>query len=131
MIIVGYVRSHLTLNLEAILVGRAIFLQKISSGHQNVVSASGLCKAEICKEVGSPLVQDSMQYSNRICNQCSRKIRNLGQLYQFMKAAITSTASTPVKSVLLPRRTKPVQRNSKSVRINSPASKSPSIEGST
>ena len=33
------------------------------------------CVAEICKEVGLPLVEDSMQYSDRVCNPCGRKIR--------------------------------------------------------
>lgn len=32
--------------------------------------------AEICKEVGLPLVQDSMQYSDRVCNPFGWKIRN-------------------------------------------------------
>ena len=49
--------------------------------------------AEICKEVGLPFVH-SMQYSDPVCNPCGWKIRNLGQLYQFIKA--TSKASTPV-----------------------------------
>ena len=58
----------------------------------------GVVLAEICKEVGLPLVQDSRQYSDRVCNPCGRKIRNLGQLYQLIRPAITSTESTPVKS---------------------------------
>ena len=33
------------------------------------------CVAEICKEVGLPLVEDSMQYSDRVCNPYGRKIR--------------------------------------------------------
>ena len=57
-----------------------------------VVSVS----AEICK-VGLPFFH-FMQHSDRVCNACGRKIRNLGQSYQFIKAAITSTASTPVKT---------------------------------
>ena len=58
----------------------------------------GVVLAEICKEVGLPLVQDSRQYSDRVCNPCGRKIRNLGQLYQLIRSVITSTESTPVKS---------------------------------
>ena len=33
-----------------------------------------------------------------VCNPCGRKILNLSQLYEFIEAAITSTASTPAKS---------------------------------
>ena len=83
--------------------------------------------AEICKEVGLPFVH-SMQYSDPVCNPCGWKIRNLGQLYQFIKA--TSKASTPV---ILDTSDKgsPPWRKSKSLRVNSRAAKSPSIEGST
>ena len=91
--------------MEVIFESKAILLQKISSDHQNESSASGLCWL-VCKEVGLPLVQDSTQYFDRICNSCGRKICNLGQFYQFIKAAITSTASTPVKNS---SRTKPAQ----------------------
>ena len=91
--------------------------------------------AEICKEVGLPLVQDSMQYSDRVCNPCGWRICNLGQLYQFIKAAIISKASTLVKSgkdtLDTPEKASPAWRNSKSVHVNLPVVKSPSIEGST
>ena len=90
--------------------------------------------AEICK-VGLPLVQDSRQYSDRVCNLCGRKIRNLGQLYQLIRPAITSTESTPVKrskrTLDTPDKASPAWRKSKTVRVNSPAAKSPSIESST
>ena len=74
-------------NLEVIFESKAILLQKISSGHQNESSASGLCWL-VCKDVGLLLVQDSTQYFDRICNPCGRKICNLGQFYQFIKAAV-------------------------------------------
>ena len=95
----------------------------------------GVVLAEICKEVGLPLVQDSRQYSDRVCNPCGRKIRNLGQLYQLIRPAVTSTESTPVKSskrtLDTPDKASPAWRKSKTVRVNSPAAKSPSIESST
>ena len=95
-----------------------------------VVSVS----AEICNEVGLPFFH-FMQLSDRVCNPCGRKIRNLGQSYQFIKPAITSTASTPVKTskhtVDTSDKASPAGRKSKSVRVNSRAAKSPSIEGST
>ena len=42
MISLGYVRFRLKLNLEAILEGKAILLQKICLGHQNGRIALGL-----------------------------------------------------------------------------------------
>ena len=44
VIIVGYVRFCLKLNLEAILESKVSFLQKICPGHQNERIASGLCQ---------------------------------------------------------------------------------------
>ncbi|CAH3193873.1 unnamed protein product, partial [Porites evermanni] len=83
--------------------------------------------AEICKEVGLPFFH-FMQLSDRVCNPCGRKIRNLGQSYQFIKPAITSTASTPVKTskhtVDTSDKASPAGRKSKSVRVNSRAAKS-------
>ena len=43
VIIVGYVRFRLELNLEAILESKAIPPQKICTGHHNERSALGLC----------------------------------------------------------------------------------------
>ena len=94
--------------------------------------------AEICKEVGLPFFFfffHFMQYSYRVCNLCGRKIRNLGQFYQFIKTANTSTARTPVKSskhtLDTSDKASPAWRKLKSVRVNSRTAKSPSIEGST
>ena len=36
----------------------------------------GVVLDEICRQVGLPLLQDSMKYSGRVCNPCGRKIRN-------------------------------------------------------
>ena len=57
----------------------------------------GVLLADICSQVGLRLLQDSIP-SDRVCNPCGRKIRNLGQLFQFVKAAIIKLTSTPVKS---------------------------------
>ena len=90
--------------------------------------------AEMCKEVGLPFVR-SMKYSDRVCNPCGRKILNLSQLYEFIEAAITSTASTPAKSSKRTLHTSdkasPEWRNSTSVRVNSRAAKSPSTQDTT
>ena len=59
----------------------------------------------------------------RVCNPCGRKIRNLGQLYHFVKSA-TTTTSTPVKTskrnLDMPDKASPPWRKSKSVRVRSP-----------
>ena len=87
----------------------------------------GVVLSEICRQVGLPLTQDSAKYSDRVCNPCGRKIRNLGQLYQFVKKAATATTSTPVKTskrtLDTPEKASPPWRKSKSVRINSPVGK--------
>ena len=94
----------------------------------------GVVSKEIWKEVVLPFVH-FMQYSDRVCNPCGWKIRNLGQFYRFIKAVITATARTPVKSTKhtldTSDKASPAWRKLKSVRVNSRAAKSPSIEGST
>ena len=89
----------------------------------------GVVLNEVCRQVGLPLTQDSSKYSDRVCNPCGRKIRNLGQLYQFVKKAATVATSTPVKTskrtLDTPEKASPPWRKSKSVRINSPAGKTP------
>ena len=51
VIIVGYVRFRLKLNLEAILESKAILLQKICSGHQNERIALRLCQPKFVKKL--------------------------------------------------------------------------------
>ena len=138
VIIVGYVRFRLKLNLEAILESKAILLQKICSGHQNERIALRLCQPKFVEKLDCRFFFfffHFMQYSYRVCNPCCRKIRNLGQFYQFIKTANTSTARTPVKSskhtLDTSDKASPAWRKLKSVRVNSRTAKSPSIEGST
>ena len=134
VIIVGYVRFRLKLNLEAILESKAILLQKICSGHQNERIALRLCQPKFVKKLDCRFFH-FMQYSYRVCNPCGRKIRNLGLFYQFIKTANTFTARTPVKSskhtLDTSDKASPAWRKLKSVRVNSRTAKSPSIEGST
>ena len=84
----------------------------------------GVVLNEVCRQVGLPLTQDPSKYSDRVCNPCGRKIRNLGQLYQFVKKAATVATSTPVKTSKRTldtlEKASPPWRKSKSVRINSP-----------
>ena len=51
MIIVGYARFRLKLNLESILESKAILLQKICSGHKNERSTLGLCQPKFEKKL--------------------------------------------------------------------------------
>ena len=80
--------------------------------------------SEICSQVGLPLLQDSLRFSDRVCNPCGRKIRNLGQLYKFVKAANTSLTGTLIqrskRTLATLEKASPSWRKSKSVRVNSP-----------
>lgn len=96
----------------------------------------GVVLANICRQVGLEFIQDSQVFSDRVCNSCGRKIRNLGQLYQFVKAATSKTASTPSKrsgkrDLDTPEKASPSWRRSKVVRVNSPAPKTPLREANT
>ena len=79
-------------------------------------------------------MQDSLRFSDRVCNPCGRKIRNLGQLYEFVKAANTSLTDTPIqrskRTLATPEKASPSWRKSKSVRVNPPAAKKPAREAS-
>ena len=94
----------------------------------------GVQLSEICSQVGLPLVKDSLRFSDRVCNPCGRKIRNLGQLYEFVKAANTSLTGTPIqrskRTLATPEKASPSWRKSKSVRVNSPAAMKPAREAS-
>ena len=84
--------------------------------------------SEIVRQVGFSLVQDSSRFSDRVCNPCGRKIRNLGQLYHFVKNA-TTTKSTPVKTskrnLDTPDKASPPWGKSKSERVRSPIDRTP------
>ena len=86
--------------------------------------------SEIFLQVGFSLVQDSSRFSDSVCNPCGRKIRNLGQLYHFVKNA-TATKSTSVKTskrnLDTPDKASPPWRKSKSQLSNW----QDSIEGSS
>jgi len=40
--------------------------------------------ADTCRAVGVEVVEDNELFSDRVCNRCARKIRNLGTLYQLI-----------------------------------------------
>ena len=49
----------------------------------------GVVLAEVCSRVGLVFLHDPVIYSDRVCNPCGRKIRSLGQLFEFVKAGTT------------------------------------------
>ena len=88
----------------------------------------GVVLSEIFRQVGFSLVQDSSRSSNRVCNPCGRRTRNLGQWYHFVENA-TVTTSYPVKTskgnLDTPDKASPPWRKSKSVRVHSPIGRTP------
>ena len=79
--------------------------------------------AEICKEVALPLVEDSMQYSDRVCNPCGRKIRKWASCTSSLNLQL-HPRQVPVKSSIrtvdTPDKASPAWTNTKSVPVNSP-----------
>ena len=73
------------------------------------------------------MLHDHARYSDRVCNPCGRKIRSLGQLFEFVKAGTTPTlnsVSVSAKRILAtPEKASPSWRKSKVVRLNSPTAK--------
>ena len=75
--------------------------------------------AEVCSRVGLALLRDLAIYSDRVCNPCGRKIRSLGQLFEFVKAGTTPTLNSVSKSTkrtpATPEKASPSRRKSKVV----------------
>ena len=75
--------------------------------------------AEVCSRVGLVLLRDPAIYSDRVCNPCGRKIRSLGQLFEFVKAGTTPTLNSVSKSTkrtpATPEKASPSWRKSKVV----------------
>ena len=57
----------------------------------------GVRLSKICSQIRLPFVQDSLGFSDHVYNPCGQKICNLGQLYEFVKAANTSLTGTPIQ----------------------------------
>ena len=87
----------------------------------------GVVLAEVCSRVGLVFLHDPVIYSDRVCNPCGRKIRSLGQLFEFVKAGTTPTFESVSKStkrtLATPEKASPSWRKSKAVRVNSPTAK--------
>ena len=89
----------------------------------------GQILADICRVVGIEVVENSL-VSDRVCNPCARKIRNLGTLYKLIQSLMGAECKTqqqttrPSKRLLdTPPGSSPCRKN---VRVNSPASQKPS-----
>ena len=110
VIIVGYVRFRLKLNLEAILESKAILLQKICSGHQNERIALGLCQPKFVKKLDCRLFIS--------CNILIGSVTHVAGKFVFW-ASFTISLKLQIHprqvprlraaNILLPRRTKPAQ----------------------
>ena len=60
----------------------------------------GTILADVCRAVGVEVVENSQLYSDRVCNPCARKIRNLGTLFELIRNTIGSQSAitqTPPK----------------------------------
>ena len=80
-------------------------------GKPGYISSENLCKpskrkdareilADTSRAVGCEVVGDNELFLDRVCNPCTRKIRNLGTLYEFVLSSIGSEAAackTPPK----------------------------------
>ena len=53
----------------------------------------GTILADICRAVGVEVVENSQLYSDRVCNPCARKIRNLGTLFELIRNTIGSQSA--------------------------------------
>ena len=80
----------------------------------------GVIRTDVCRSVGIT-VNESKTYSDRVCNPCARKIRNLGNLYQSIQRAFKLSESSESKENLSPSSG---AQQSKRL-LNSPAGKSP------
>ena len=73
------------------------------------------------------LLHDPATYSDRVCIPCGRKIRSLGQLFEFVKVGTTPTLNSvsvsAKRTLATPEKASPSWRKSKVVRVNSPLAK--------
>ena len=120
--------------MEAILESKASVLQKICSAHQNERIALGLCQPKFIKKLDCRLFIS--------CNILIGSVTHVSGKFVFW---VSFTISLKLQihprqvprlraaNILLPRRTKPAQHgeNQNIVPVNSWATKSLSIEGST
>ena len=73
-------------------------MSQVNFKSSNRKECRGIVLAELYEEVGMELPKDPMAFSERVCNPCGRKIRNLHHLYEFVTGSI-NTICTPTKKV--------------------------------
>lgn len=71
--------------------------QKIYSEQWREVNAYGVILSDVCARTGIKLIQNNEQLSERCCNPCARKVRNLGQLHAFILKNTNGQCKTPEK----------------------------------
>lgn len=93
--------------------------------------------SDICAGVNIELLRDPKLYSERVCNPCGRKIRNLGQLFTLIKKSVNVDSSdtaletqyrdkpTAKRSLNTPEKKSPAWRCSKAKRVYSPGKNPP------
>ena len=86
--------------------------------------------ADTCRAVGVEVVENTKLFSERVCNPCARKIRNLGTLYEFVRSIgrrAGACETPPKQSINVSKRLLETPPGSspcrKTVRVNSPVSK--------
>ena len=79
----------------------------------------GIVLADVCKQVGLVLLEDSQEYSYHVCNPCARKILTLGNLFEIVKTATLPTVPGTKRSLAAPEKASPSWRKAKQVRVNS------------
>lgn len=82
----------------------------------------GTILANICRLVGVEVVANAKLYSDRVCNPCARKIRNLGSLFELINTAIEK------ESICKPQGTTPPKQGTNLFKrlLDTPPGKSPS-----
>ena len=112
VIIAGYVRFRLKLNLEAILESKAILLQKICSGHQNERIALRLCQPKFVKKLDCRFFFISCNILIGSVTHVAGKFVTWASFTSSLKLQIHPQHEPRLRAanILLTRRTKPAQR---------------------
>ena len=66
----------------------------------------GIVLADVCKQVGLILLEDSQEYCDRVRNPCAQKILTLGNLFEIVKTATLPTVSGTKRSLATPEKAK-------------------------
>ena len=73
----------------------------------------GIVLADVYKQVGLVLLEDSQEYSDRVCNSCARKILTLGNLFEIVKTATLPTVCGTKRSLATPEKASHGEKRSK------------------